>query len=149
MPQAKINKSFSTEIKFTGIELLKSAINIPASQDIPLNNFNFNVNIESKGDAEKKLLFVIVNVEVKSFDQKEILGSIITSCIYEIMKFRELVEINSNGAMIINPQLVETLNAISISTTRGAMFTTFKGTYLHQAILPIIDPKSFLPVETK
>jgi hypothetical protein len=146
MPQAKKNKSFSAEIKFTGIELLKSAINIPSSQDIPLNNFNFNINIESKGDAEKKLLFVIVNVEVKSFDQKEILGLIITSCIYEITKFTEFVEVDSNGAMIINPQLVEILNSISISTTRGAMFTMFKGTYLHQAILPIIDPKSFLPV---
>ncbi len=149
MPQTKKNKNFSAEIKFTGIELLKSTINIPSSQDIPLNNFNFNINIESKGDAEKKLLFVIVNVEVKSFDQKEILGSIITSCIYEITKFTEFVKIDSNGAMIINPQLVEILNSISISTTRGVMFTTFKGTYLHQAILPIIDPKSFLPAEPK
>ena len=149
MQKEKKNKNFSAEIKFTGIELLKSAINMPSSQDVPLNNFNFNITIESKGDAEKKLLFVIVNIEVKSFDQKEILGSIVTSCIYEIMKFSELVEIDSNGKMIVNPQLVEILNSISISTTRGAMFTTFKGTYLHQAILPIIDPKSFLSVEAQ
>jgi hypothetical protein len=35
------------------------------------------------------------------------------------------------------------LNRISISTTRGAMFSTFKGTFLHAAILPIVDPKNF------
>lgn len=149
MSEAKKNNNFSSEIKFTGIELLKSAINMPSSQEVPLNNFNFNITIESKGDAEKKLLFVIVNVEVKSFDQKETLGSIVTSCIYEIIKFTEFVEIDPNGTMIVNPQLVEILNSISISTTRGAMFATFKGTYLHQAILPIIDPKSFLPIEAQ
>ena len=39
--------------------------------------------------------------------------------------------------------IIVTINSISISTIRGIMFSTFKGTYLHNAFLPIIDPKSF------
>ena len=35
------------------------------------------------------------------------------------------------------------LNSISLSTLRGAMFNHFKGTFLHEAILPVIDPGSF------
>ena len=35
---------------------------------------------------------------------------------------------------------ISTLNSISISTTRGMMFSAFRGTFLHNAILPLIDP---------
>jgi uncharacterized protein YbbC (DUF1343 family) len=41
------------------------------------------------------------------------------------------------------------LNSISLSTTRGAMFSTFKGTFLHGAVLPIIDPKQFQALDQK
>lgn len=40
--------------------------------------------------------------------------------------------------------ILVTFNSISISTMRGLMFAQFKGTFLHNAILPIIDPGSFI-----
>jgi hypothetical protein len=51
----------------------------------------------------------------------------------------------------INEAFAETLNSISISTTRGVMFSELKGTILHHAFLPIIDVKALqkqTPVET-
>ncbi len=39
--------------------------------------------------------------------------------------------------------IIIAMNSISISTLRGIMFSTLKGAYLRNAILPVIDPKSF------
>jgi hypothetical protein len=36
------------------------------------------------------------------------------------------------------------INSISMDTLRGIMFSKFMGTYLHNAILPIIDSEQFI-----
>jgi hypothetical protein len=53
-----------------------------------------------------------------------------------------------NSYVVVNEvklpsDIIIAMNSISISTIRGIMFSTFKGTYLHNAFLPVIDPKSF------
>ncbi len=35
------------------------------------------------------------------------------------------------------------MNSILISAMRGLLFATFKGTHLHNAFQPILDPKAF------
>jgi hypothetical protein len=92
-------------------------------------------------------VFVIVTVEVKSEDQNYLLGSLAISCIYNIVNFDEIIKIDPSGRIDIPQPLIEILNSFSISTARGVMFTSFKGTFLHNAFLPIIDPRSFQPLE--
>jgi hypothetical protein len=36
-----------------------------------------------------------------------------------------------------------TINSISLSTIRGIMYSHFKGTFLHNTILPIVNPVDF------
>jgi hypothetical protein len=129
------------------IELLKGSISLPSVPEVSLNNFNFNINLDSKADATNKLLFVIVSVEIRSEDQNHVLGSLAVSCIYSIANFDEVVKIEADGKIDIAQPLVEILNSMSISTTRGVMFSTFKGTFLHNAFLPIVDPRSLQQVE--
>ena len=132
------------EMQIKAIELLNNSIILPPNAKNPITNFNFNLNIESKADVTKKLVFVIVNVEIKNDDQSLIIGTISVSCVYEIFNFEEAIKIEVDGRINMPPKLVETLNIISISTTRGVMFSTFKGTFLHNAFLPIIDPKMLI-----
>jgi hypothetical protein len=141
------NKDFTVDLQLKSIELLKSSISLPSVPDVSLNNFNFNISLESKADATNKFLFVIVSVEIRSEDQNHILGSLAVSCIYSVVNFDEVVKIEADGKLDIPQPLVEILNSISISTTRGVMFSTFKGTFLHNAFLPIVDPRSFQQVE--
>lgn len=142
---AKIeNKDFKVEMQIKAIELLKGSLCLPPSPDIANTTFNFNISIESKVDAPNKHVFVIVHVEVKNDDQSHVLGDLSVSCIFEILNFKEVIEIEENGNFYIPQLLIETLNSISISTTRGVMFSTFKGTFLHGAVLPIIDPKQLV-----
>ena len=143
------NEDFTVDLQLKSIELLKGSISLPSVPEVSLTNFNFNISLESKADATNKFLFVIVSVEIRSEDQNHILGSLAVSCIYSIVNFDDVVKIEVDGKLDIPQPLVEILNSISISTTRGVMFSTFKGTFLHNAFLPIIDPRSFQQAEQK
>lgn len=135
-----VSKDLNVEMQIRAIELLKSSLQLPPASNNALTTFNFNISIESKADAQNKLVFVIVHVEIKNEDHSLVLGTLSVSCIFEIMNFEELIRMGENGNLDIPQHLLETLNTISISTTRGVMFSTFKGTFLHGAVLPIIDP---------
>ena len=137
------NKDFNVEMQIRAIELLSGSLNLPANPNIPVTNFNFNISIESRADAVNKLVFVIVHVEIKNDDHSVVLGALSVSCIFEILNFEDVIKVEADGKVNIPQLLIETLNVISISTTRGVMFSTFKGTFLHGAVLPIIDPKQF------
>ena len=141
------NKDFNVGLQLKSIEILKSSLSLPPSQEVVLNKFNFNINIESKADPNCKMLFVIVSVEISSEDRSHILGSLAASCIYEIYNYEENIKIEVGGKIIMPEQLTDMLNSISISTIRGVMFSNFKGTFLHNAILPIIDPRKFISSE--
>lgn len=141
------NKDFNVGLQLKSIEILKSNLSLPPTKEVVLNKFNFNINLESKADPKSKMLFVIVSVEISSEDRSHILGSLTASCIYEIINFKENIKIEVGGEIIMPQQLTDMLNSISISTIRGVMFSTFKGTFLHNAILPIIDPRQFISSE--
>jgi hypothetical protein len=143
------NKNFAVDLKLKGIELLHGSINFPANPNISLSTFNFNISLETRADATTKMLFIIVAVEIKSEDQNNILGSLTASCIYEISDFDKYVKFDSEGKLHIPPQVNEILGSITISTVRGIMFSTYKGTFLHNAFLPIIDPRSLKPLEVR
>lgn len=140
-------KSRNIEIQLKGIELLGINQHIPNSGTINPRNFKFNINIETKVDALNKLLFAIVHVEILTEDQSLALGAISVSCIFELKNFDELIKTETSGKIALPQQLVDIINSISISTTRGVMFASFKGTPLHNAFLPIIEPKPCKPVE--
>ena len=147
---AKIkNKAFNVQMQMKAIEVLNNSLTVPANHNAPLSNFIFNINIESRADEGKKLVFVIVHVEIKNDDQTLVLGTISTSCIFEIGNFENVIKVHGDGRVDIPQLLIETLNSISLSTTRGVMFSTFKGTFLHGAVLPIIDPKQFQALDQK
>jgi hypothetical protein len=137
------NSDFNVELKLKAIELLNSSLQLPVGQSEAITNFNFNINIESRADATNKLIFVIVHIGIKTDDKSNILGALSVSCIFEIVNFEEVIKTEPDGKLNIPQPLIDRLNSISISTARGVMFSTFKGTFLHNAILPVIEQKQF------
>ncbi|MEJ7693640.1 hypothetical protein [Daejeonella sp.] len=135
------NKEIDAQLQLTAIELLKGSINLPSIPDQSFTDFVFNINLESRVDQMKMLVYIITDVEIKSADQTLTLGSLTSSCIFKILNFADIVTITKEGLVDLPQQLLDILNSISISTTRGLMFSTFKGTFLHNAFLPIIIPK--------
>ena len=137
------NKKITTGVHIKGIEVLNSSINLPNLPAIALSSFDFSINLESKIDATAKLIFVVVTVEIRAEEYDPILGSLAISCIYSISKFDDIIKMNAEGKLEIPLPLAEYLNTVSVSTARGAMFSAFKGTFLHNALLPMVEPHQF------
>lgn len=140
----KVNVNFQLK----GIELLD--INLKHPQ-IPLNlerTYNFNINIEQRINNEEKLVIVVTSVDLIHEDDKQCHASIKTSCIFLIENMNDFITEPKNQVNIPE-QLVVTLNSISLSTTRGIMFTSFKGTFMHNVLLPIVNPSTFSPTKSE
>ena len=128
-------------IKLRGIELLNVSLIRLEHSSKNLSTFLYNVRIVQDIDKNKKLVFIIVHVDIHSTEEKKDVGSLSVSHIYELANFEEVVTILDEHNFKMSESLNDILNSISISTTRGVMFSTFKGTLLHNAILPIVNPK--------
>jgi len=138
-----ILKEQNIEFQLQAIELLD--VNL-ISPETPLNNpttFHFNLSIENKINPENNLVIVVALIKIIHEDKITNLASLKAGCVFKIANFNDFL--NPETKQVTFPEnVLITLNSITISTTRGLMFSQFKGTFLHNAILPVIDPKSFV-----
>lgn len=141
---SKIEHSeFKTELQIKAIDIIEYTIKLPQQDVGSPTLFNFNVGVETRMNPAEQAVLVLVNIDVTTPDQKLILASIKTGCQFWVSNFEEIIKIKAEEAPFIPQTLLEVINSISISTTRGILYGQFKGTFLHSAILPILDPKSF------
>jgi hypothetical protein len=144
MPTSTKNKKeILVNFKLNAIELLNTCLNHPKHAISDLKVFHFDIKIVHKLDVENKLIAVIICIDLFNEQRDLKLGSITASCIFEIANIIDFVDTKSNNISLPDDFLI-TINAITISTARGIMFDQFKGTFLHHAYLPIVDPKSFI-----
>lgn len=133
----------NVNFQIKGIELLEMNLKHP---QIPLElerTYNFNINIEQRINNEEKLVIVVTSVDLIHEEDQQCHASIKTSCIFLIENFKDFIVANTNQVNLPD-QFVVTLNSISLSTTRGMMFTNFKGTFMHNVFLPIVNPSTFI-----
>lgn len=136
-----VNKPVSFQLK--GIELLDFCFNHPKKQIPAQIVFNFEIKIEHKILADNNFIAVVVSIDINSDQRDTKLGSIMVSCIFELPELKEYID-PKNNAPKLPEEFLTTINSIGISTVRGVMFSQFRGTFLHNAILPVVDPKSFV-----
>ncbi|NSL86586.1 hypothetical protein ECE50_007080 [Chitinophaga sp. Mgbs1] len=135
--KAQVISSGPVGLALKGMELLDHTLHHPGGHPV-MTSFRFGINITSKADEERKLLTVIVKIDIHNESIHRLLGSVVVSCEYTLDNFDETVRINAAGQPDLPEALVETLHSTSLSTTRGVMFALFKGTFLHNALLPMI-----------
>jgi hypothetical protein len=141
MKDALKDQTFTFQIK--GIEILDIKLNYPKKPLPTQTIFNFSIGLKHKINPENRLVIVITTIDILHEDKETLLASLQASCIFEIKNFEDYLIDGSQQVLFPEKHLV-TLNSISISTVRGIMFSQFKGTFLHTAILPVIDPKDFV-----
>jgi hypothetical protein len=124
------------------VELHECSLVKPQTPGFSVTNFHFNISIESNVDSNQKLVLLLTRIKIYADDQSTELGSLVSACVFSLNSFDEIVKILPNGTFELPEELSDTFNAIAISTTRGMIFSEFKGTLLHHALLPIIDIKS-------
>lgn len=135
-----MEKEQNISFRLKNIELLQSSL---ASIDYVITNetiFKFNINIEHLVNINENYIAIKPNVEIFTEENDFVLGKLSSILIFEFENLNSYVVVNE---VKLPSDIIIAMNSISISTIRGIMFSTFKGTYLHNAFLPVIDPKSF------
>lgn len=136
MSTAKVKKE-NISYSLKGIELINIELNHPEITVPKDTSFNFEMHFEHRFNIEKKLIFVVFSANIM-MDGKLKVGKIKISYTFTISNFTELV--NDAKILEIPNEIAITLNSIAISTSRGILYSQLKGTFLHNVLLPLINP---------
>ncbi len=139
---SKKKEQITTAFQLASIEVVGTGLNIPEGFK-PMPDYQFNVFLESRINKEKQLVMVTNRVDIHTGEEQYILGYIKANYWFSLTDFDEVIKKDKKGVYKIPESLQLSFNAIAISTTRGLLFAMFKGTTLHNAILPVIDPVKF------
>lgn len=135
MPGKEIN------FQLAGIEILEVNLKHPeAALPVP-RKYNFETKINTAFNLAQNQFHVIPDVTVIYDEDKSIHASIKVNFIFGIDNFADFM---SGDDVDFPDQFLVSMVSISISTLRGIMYSQFRGTFLNNTILPIIDPKSFV-----
>jgi hypothetical protein len=127
-------------IKFYGIEIVEKFLSKPINIGIPsqIDEFIFNIGVKVTTDPNSELIVIYINVNITKDGEEGLLGAISVGCSFKIEHFNQFILANEEGILTIPEKLEIPLRAMSLSTARGVLFSEFKGTFLHNAILPIV-----------
>lgn len=142
MEQVNVNFQLK-EIELVGINLHHPLIPLN-----PERTYNFNIQIEQRINNDDKMVAVTTSIEVIHEEDKQCHASIKTNCIFIIENFQDFIS-EGNNQVNLPDQFVITLNSISLSTTRGIMYSHFKGTFMHHVLLPIVNPSSLVTTRSE
>ncbi|HNY53744.1 MAG TPA: hypothetical protein PK727_10105 [Bacteroidales bacterium] len=135
-------KSKDLRFQITGIDIEDVSITNPKTPFGKDISFRFHVNIEMKIDSGAGKVINMVIIKVAESESLERCGSIKVSCIFGVDNINSFMN-PENGKNKLPEEFIHVLNSISISTARGVMYSQFRGTFLHEAVLPIIEPQFF------
>lgn len=127
-----------------GIEIVNSIIQAPPEGGV-LSNFNFELHFRTIVNPKEGVLSVFSDAVVKDLDRNLQIGQYSVLFHYAVTDLEKVLILAEGNQYEIPQPLVTTLLGISASTLRGLMFGAFKGTFLHNAILPVIDIMALQP----
>lgn len=128
------------------IELIEKSINsVVYVQDVP---FNFEVKIEIRVDADMKFTRHIISIDIRQGENPEKVASMKLACVFSVPNLADYEKDEQLNQKIPVPEdLILLLNTVTIGTARGVLFSEFRGTFLSDALLPVIDPTGFKSAE--
>lgn len=130
--------------QFTNIEIQEVNFSFPGAAMRDNKAFHYSINMQHRINHEQKMVFVDTLVDVQLQDKQTKVAFMKTTCIYHLESLEDYRSKTDPSRFELPQNLVTELNTISISTTRGVMFSQFRGTFLHNAILPVVEAKGFL-----
>ncbi|MBB1284586.1 hypothetical protein HRH25_09400 [Flavisolibacter sp. BT320] len=144
MAKKKGTKEISFTIDF--IELVNKSLTLPINKDGKVPEYRFDVDLDIRSNEKEKKSLHTLHVAIKSKEDESLLGNVSVACAFNILNYEDLIDSevpNSN----IPKEYLDILSTITIGTARGIIFSEFRGTFLHDATLPILDVKSFTASE--
>ena len=132
-------KKIVLNFKIDNIEINKILIN-PEPSLFESDKYEYRLDVEHLFNVEESIVMINVGATVFS-KRKELLAEVNINIFYVVENIKNF-ENKKEKKMGFPEDFSIALNSVSISTLRGIMFSQFRGTYLHNAFLPIVNPKS-------
>lgn len=131
-------------IRLDGIQVIEKQMFNAA---IPENeNFNFDIKAQSLVNHDKKLIIIITQVSIMGLQNSLKLAHFVIAVAFIVQEFDEIIKLDGEHHVLPN-ELDNLLKSISVSTARGIIFSELRGTYLNNAVLPIVSVATFKPTE--
>lgn len=105
--------------------------------------FNFQITVEIKVQRPSKLVIAYVYAKILFEGNPESVADFTVACGFQIDEFEEYIKTNEAGISIVPQPFDELIRPISISTARGVIYSDLRGTYLQNAIMPVIFMNQF------
>ncbi len=109
----------------------------------------FTLTVSIKLSRETHEVEVTVHTTVlpkEGAPEEDRLAALTTVVVFSVQNFEEAIQ-SSETELKIPQDFAVVFNSIAISTTRGVFAAMYRGTYLQKVVLPVVDPKSFVPRE--
>lgn len=129
------------------LDLKEELIKMQA-QEPNFNEYTFEVNVLNQGYIKENILNSMISMKVfLDKEKKTELGNINILNIFEINNLNEFVNEKENSLNL--PDSFEaSIIGISLSHTRAIFITKCAGTFLQNAVMPILNPSEFLKINT-
>lgn len=123
------------------IELSKMFI-AEQPENLDSERYHYNISVNHRFNLEAEVIAVIASVDILA-EKKHKLAEIGINIFYKVENLKNF-ENRKDKKMELPADFLTAVNSVSISTLRGVVFSQLRGTYLHNALLPVIDPKNLL-----
>lgn len=136
----------NVDVRFTIVDVarVESHLSQKAQAFVGKKDFHFEIKLSGNVNPELKNIGLSVTVEIWDKPKEQQLGFLKTGVTFHLVNFEEVITVTEEGQVAELPNMInEVFISIAISTTRGVMAEHFRGTGLHSAILPALDPKVF------
>ena|ERR1035437_6620463 len=100
--------------------------------------FNFQVTVETKVQPAGKLVIPYIYVKIMCVGNTESIADFTIACAFYIEEFEKVILLNDEGVYTVPQDFDNLIRPISISTARGVIASDLRGTYLQNAIMPVI-----------
>jgi hypothetical protein len=138
------------KIQMVKASCLSFSVKNKAAEEI--RGFIFDYKTETKADAENKLVFIQLKVEISGkLSEKEgqvNLGNFEFGFVYRVENLDELIQLEDDHRYL-DTMLQMSLLGISFSTARGIILTKAANTAISDAYLPILNPALLLGEKTE
>src|SRR5215211_9112212 len=136
-------EQITLNMRLHGIEIIEKALLRGAVQEN--ETFTFAISAQSFNDPSKEIIVIFTRVIISKETVGERIGTITVAVGFYIENFNTHFKQAENDQIRIPDEVEIMLRSMALSTTRGVMFSEFKGTQLHKAFLPIIIPNTMQP----
>lgn len=133
--KSNFENDIENQVKLLDIQILNSSYNAPLVET-EVNGFSFAIGMKVQLNPENQCIEAITDIKIYSEDNEILFGTFVTKSIFFVEDYQELPTKNKK-LKNLDGAFFEALSKIAVATTRGVMWHHFKGTFLHNAILPI------------